>query len=425
MDELTVKQKLRRSFDTIYDRYPYLASIAASWKISESKMFPTAATDGPNLYYNPDFVASLSISECVDLWLHELGHIFLGHHLRFLGKPAKEWNVAADLALNDHIISHLNPSGLVRREGCFPGEGQFRDFERGKTAEHYYELVKKLFPPQPQPQDGEGEPGEGEGEGQGQGKGQGQPGQGQGKGKGLPQSIGEILPHPGDDGTEEAQAEIQREWEQQVARGINDAKACGNLPGWMEELASNLYAKKSEVDWKMTLRRFLTKYAPTAYTYLRPNRRHSHRSDVIMPARHGRSAAPGAILVDTSGSMSEPEMNAAFTEISSILSVYTYADVTMYQSDTRLIDGNKKFARWDFPLRLPHTWKGRGGTDLGPGIAAIGRERKYGYLLILSDMAWSYTTVPNPGIPTIWLMTRKPNYGKVPFGMAIQLPEIS
>src|SRR5712664_1412454 len=115
--KLTAKEKLYRAFDIMYDRYPYLASIVASWRVTNFEGIPTAATDGPNLMYNTKFIDSLNVSETTDVILHEAGHVFLGHHFRFERSVFERYgpilNIGLDLALNDTIGRLMDQEGKI------------------------------------------------------------------------------------------------------------------------------------------------------------------------------------------------------------------------------------------------------------------------------------------------------------------------
>src|SRR5258706_7712301 len=97
---ITAEEKLRRAFDGIYDQHPFLATTVATWKVYETKRISTAATNGPQMFWNREFIDKCTIGETLGLVYHEAFHVFLLHHLRFAGIDAKEWNIAADLAGN-------------------------------------------------------------------------------------------------------------------------------------------------------------------------------------------------------------------------------------------------------------------------------------------------------------------------------------
>lgn len=77
---LTAKQLLfLATFDDIYDNHPYLSGIVCQWDVIETDTVKTAATNGPQMFYNAEFLESLTRGEAAWLMLHEAGHVFLGH----------------------------------------------------------------------------------------------------------------------------------------------------------------------------------------------------------------------------------------------------------------------------------------------------------------------------------------------------------
>lgn len=229
---------------------------------------------------------------------------------------------------------------------------------------------------------------------------------------------GDIEPAEVADAEELEQA--QQEWENTVSQAIITAKQQGTLPGWAKELYEQVFGK-SGIDWRVKLRRFFDKSCREGWSYRKPSRRHGWRKDVILPARLGRTSGRGCIIVDTSGSMGIAEMNSALAVVSDILKALPgEPEVSLLQCDTRVIkEGEKLFRKSDFPLQVPHQWVGRGGTDLTPALNQVKQERStYRWLLIVSDMYWSFQSAPNPGVPTIWLSTNEAR--QVPFGECLK-----
>ena len=58
----------------------------------------------------------------------------------------------------------------------------------------------------------------------------------------------------------------------------------------------------AQVNWRRELEKFLRTQHAAGWKYDRPSRRHSHRADVVLPARRARSKTKGLCIVDTSGS---------------------------------------------------------------------------------------------------------------------------
>lgn len=94
-------------------KYPAFGSVVANLKYIESKECGTAATDGDNLYYNPDFLGTLTEDEQVFLFAHEVCHVAFNHIFRSEGKDKKLWNIATDAVIN----ALLKQDGLKMVEG--------------------------------------------------------------------------------------------------------------------------------------------------------------------------------------------------------------------------------------------------------------------------------------------------------------------
>src|SRR5260370_38488563 len=115
-----------------------------------------------------------------------------------------------------------------------------------------------------------------------------------------------------------------------------------------------------------------------------------------------------------------PAMNVGLTEMEAILATFARCEVTLRMADTRLIDTERIFHRWDFPLRIPVEWIGRGGTDLAGAIKQIADSRKFKGIVVVSDMRWHAAPSKNPGVPGLGGTTENikhlPPYSTPSFG---------
>lgn len=84
-------------------KYDFFGSVVANVDYQESRNIPTAATDGEKIYYNPEFLQSLSVDEQVFVFAHEVCHIAFDHILRSEGKDPKIWNIATDAVINQFL----------------------------------------------------------------------------------------------------------------------------------------------------------------------------------------------------------------------------------------------------------------------------------------------------------------------------------
>ena len=114
------------------------------------------------MIYNPDFFASLPEDQVRGVLKHEFYHLIFDHvtSRKPEGVPHQAWNVAADLAINSHLVGELPDFA------CMPGVGPFAEMPLGESAEWYLNNL-----PQKEENEGgkdgqgessEGEPGEGE-----------------------------------------------------------------------------------------------------------------------------------------------------------------------------------------------------------------------------------------------------------------------
>src|SRR6187399_2924913 len=95
---------------------------------------PTMATDQKHVFYNPDFVMSLSEAECMGVLAHEISHCALRHFARQGNRDTETWNIAADYELNADLIQ----AGLTLPEGCL-----YDTRFAGMNAEQIYNVVSR------------------------------------------------------------------------------------------------------------------------------------------------------------------------------------------------------------------------------------------------------------------------------------------
>src|SRR5690348_4544726 len=81
-------------------KHPFFATLLVStpWEMTEN--VPTAATDMEKLYFNPNFMESLTDDEILFVLAHEVMHMALEHGLRKQARNHMLWNIACDYALN-------------------------------------------------------------------------------------------------------------------------------------------------------------------------------------------------------------------------------------------------------------------------------------------------------------------------------------
>ena len=109
--KLTTLERLQRSRVQMLLKMPFLGQIAMQLKLVEDKSIKTAATNGKEYLYNPEFVDKLKEKELNFLTAHEVFHVLLGHMWRgvFNNKLDNElMNIAEDFVINS-MIHDMDP----------------------------------------------------------------------------------------------------------------------------------------------------------------------------------------------------------------------------------------------------------------------------------------------------------------------------
>ena len=129
MNEASIKRRL-------LIKYPFFGSIVANAKFVSSFSVKTAGTDGKTIYYNPNFMATLSRDEETFVFAHEVCHIAFNHIERSKGKDPKAWNKATDSVIN----AFLEEDGLPMVEGAVA----IKEAINYDAEEMYEKLLKEV-----------------------------------------------------------------------------------------------------------------------------------------------------------------------------------------------------------------------------------------------------------------------------------------
>jgi predicted metal-dependent peptidase len=344
----------------------------------------TLATDGKQLVYNPEFINRFSLEEHIGLVAHEVMHLALAHHARRGHRDKERWNIAADLAVNPLLIDagFTLPSG-----GCIPGEGTYADLPAGKSAEEYYALL----------------PDESGGESESQEEGQ------------------NPCPDPGgcggvmdpSDGSPAACKEAEAEAAVAVSQAQRVAQQRGELPGGIARLVQQVL--QPMVDWRETLRAFVSRLARNDYSWAHPNRRFIHQG-LYLPGLRSEELGDAVLAVDTSGSIDRATLDRFASEAEGILQAYD-CTLTILYHDSR-VQHVQTWRSTDGPLTLEP--KGGAGTDHHPVFEWVAEQGvDPACLVCLTDLASSFPTEP-PAYPVLWATVGAGGM-KAPFGVQVEV----
>lgn len=114
---------------------PFFGVLSLKLEMIEDNSEDTMATDGKCLFFNAEFVHSLTQQERVGVVAHEVMHCANGHIWRRENRDAEKWNEACDYAINPIVVK----AGLTLPQGALLDAS----FE-GKSAEEIYAVRRDV-----------------------------------------------------------------------------------------------------------------------------------------------------------------------------------------------------------------------------------------------------------------------------------------
>lgn len=368
-----------------YALWPYLA-LGLSRLVLHPKpgVGTMAVTPRWQVLYDPQWVNSLTLDQAAGVLAHELWHLLRRHSFRRETRDPKLWNIACDVAINDdEELRDKLPDG-----GCYWPAFASHGVRANMLEEDIYDLLAKAQTPPPQGGKDGDEEGDADGDGEpmpaGKGKQQTKAGKGDcGSGAGGEKIDGEDDPSIPCGGGEETSAVDAEILARQVAEAV---RSCGSASRGARRWADATLTAPA-VPWQKVLRVALVRAialtrGATDYSYTRSK----VRSGVILP-RLVRPTCPVAIVLDTSGSIVGPMLEAALVEIDGILKAVKLP-CTVLACDSQVHGGAQKVTSASAIKPL-----GGGGTDMGKGIEAAEALRpKHGAIVVVTD---GYTPWPS------------------------------
>lgn len=358
----------------LFMEHPFFGEIASYIRPKPSMAIETACiTNKGEFLINPEFANKANASDFVFILAHEAMHIVNGTLDRFpKGGVHQLWNAAGDIAIN-YLIVNAGIS-LPREELIKPLYKGFENFF-GQTHEEIYEKLfkdaKKSLAKM--------------------------------KGKWIDESCTceEFF-----DGMSEAE---KATWVQRISAAAESARQAGKLPGNMEHFLAKLTEPKR--NWKRILRLSVQSCLKKAFTWRKPNKR-TMSMNIITPGKISKS--PDVVVyIDTSGSISDADMNEALSEMTGILQAaggtgtLILGDAVVYYFG----EVDKKQL-----MKLPVQ---RGGTDFNPVFEAIKEHKLKPKVFIgFSDLCGPFPATP-PEYSVLWVKPSAYQNGTAPFGKII------
>lgn len=340
-------------------------------------------TNGRSIFVNDDECRNWSIPHLIFGFAHECVHVMTGDMwmARELGLKHDIANIAQDYWINQTLVDEgliMPPKGLL--------DAKFKGWSK---LQIYKFLIQN--------------PGYGSSSGKKGGSPSGNPMQ------------GDVIPSD-EKGSENLKAEIGI----RVKQAAQAAKAIGgHIPEWASDMIDDL--RKPKVAWQqrlMHLAQIAVQAARDDYSYRRHNRRYVPQGLIVPSLYNPKGMGWVALFADTSGSMSEEELNAGYSEAAGIIEQCNPARFTVADIDTR-VRHVREYKAGDRITKIKA--HGRGGTMFRPAFDWIAdpennKGEKPALVIYFTDMEGEFPT-ETPPYPVIWLSTspewQQPHFGEV------------
>lgn len=414
-----IERRLARARSRLILDHPFLGALVLHLPLVEAQgtWCSGFATDARAIYYNPDYVARLSVDETAFLLGHETLHCALGHFARGAHRLVHRWNVACDYAVNALLVD----AGLTPPAGIL-----YRADWANQSAEAIYHLLPNdpaespidhhAFEggtPRPVPASEEaGTSGDMLTRGKASGaedtgrEAASDPSEAPVSGPSSRDAAG--TPPAVDPGTAAA---LRRQWAQRAAAAARNARGHARSDRLLRRLGET--GLVPQVPWPDVLAHYLTRVARDRHSFRRPTRR---EGPAILP-RLAHERTELEVVLDTSGSIGTAEMGRFLAELEALMRLLP-AQVRLHGCDDRLSDQGP----WTFEpgqrLEPPERIRGGGATDFRPVFRWIAQHRAEPDALVYFTDAQGIFPDEPPDYPVLWLVKGP---GAVPWGVRIPL----
>ncbi|MBQ6570167.1 MAG: hypothetical protein IJL87_07905 [Clostridia bacterium] len=387
---------------------------------------------GEKIFFNPDFLEKISDRELLYVLEHEIMHLALRHCER--GETVQEterFNIACDIVVNSNILkSHkmdessitIGANGGIQRHLAPDGREGY-EF----TAEELYALLpipdsEQVKGPGSKAQGSSASKKKSDNDGDGNSDGPGSE-------KGLEKkTAGSASSGTGwdDHNTMNAETEpdntMREVWTQRIANAAASMETRegldgrGTVPAFAERLLENL--RSPQTDWRTILNDFVQEEI-CDYSFSPPDRRFDD-SPFFLPDFNEKEDTVKDILfmIDTSGSMSDKAISAAFSEIKGAIDQFGgKLKGWLGFFDAAITEPSPFESMEEFRIIRPY---GGGGTDFQIIFEYVAQHMENNLpasIIILTD---GYAPFPQEhlamSIPVLWLLNNeavKPPWGKV------------
>lgn len=375
--------------------HPFFAHLLLTSNMHRVKTLPglsgqvTAATDGKQVYVNPDFFNDkkliANVAQAMTVLAHEAQHMAYMHPDRGRGRVIQVWRWATDFAVNRMLKEQR-----FEEPACgWLWDDKYADWQVWSAEKIYEDLLEQC-------------------------EAQGGSGDGQSGGRQLPgryrDGLGDDLARPAPKSPAEAAADRQ-EMREKVAQAAQMARSAGKLSGELAALVGDILEPK--VPWYDLLRDYMLQNARDDETWNRRNRRFQ---GVYLPTRHSERMGPMVFCADTSGSMwgSDKDLQRVCSEMAHCAELLQPSEIRVVWADVA-VHGEQVFEAGEFEHKRLKPMGG-GGTDMRIVLKHVEHHDPMVVVLLTDgETPWPDREPPFP------LITICTTGAKVPWGRVVRI----
>ena len=333
--EFTPREKLIKAKIQLRESHRVFYGLLAGLELIENNKIPTLAVDGSDIiYYNADFVDKESVSDLKVILVHELLHLVFGHPKQ--RQPNKQmYGYAIDIKVNNILnnegFKFSKPDECIwPKDNSYTLEVQDKDSKMHSipfdnidkdTFMNVYRKLENIIMPEDENNDSSG--------------------------------LGDHSLHQQGN---EMSSKDQKKWATRIAQETMKNK--GSMSEELERLFKSISAP--DVEWNEILRDRIQGMQITDYTWSHPSKLF-FATGIYLPG-YKREDFRMIVAIDTSGSVSDKELNKALSEIYGIYDSHPSCELDILIGDTELKEHKKIYpGQRDEILAMKN--KGGGGTS--------------------------------------------------------------
>ena len=407
-DAVSVRKRVIRARVQLLLKNPFFGYLASYLELREHESLYPTGTDGICLYYFPEKIDKLEDEEIEGVFAHEVMHLALGHLWRRGSRSKRLWNMAADYAINAILKDEFRlPEGILYE----------KEFENKSAEQIYNELLSEDRLPgrEGETLDDHGVWGDTEEERGGDDI--KRPDSGLGEALDKPAEANEAnedvelwkaLDKPAE--ANEANEDVEL-WKERAIEAAAVARHQGMFPLGIARVVGEL--AYPSLNWRQLLHQYIKQRSSDDYDWMRPDKR-LLQYGVYYPSSKSELLNI-AVAVDTSGSVSDKQLDEFVAEIRNILQSFSSFQARLLACDAAVHADMVAVNDSDFESFLK-CLSGSGGTDFRPVFSKIDDDPPE-VLVYLTDGDGKYPDSNQP-FDVIWVMN---SYLEPPFGRVIRL----